>query len=34
MGEELALRAVFGSTQTQQRRRGAAGADAPGPDLA
>ncbi|MCA2212728.1 aminotransferase-like domain-containing protein [Jidongwangia harbinensis] len=35
MGEELALRAVFGPTgQTRQRRRGAAGADAPGPDLA
>ena len=33
MEQELAMRAVFGPT-TAQRRRGHAGADAPGPDLA
>jgi DNA-binding transcriptional MocR family regulator len=35
MEQELAMRAVFGpATAGAQRRRGAAGADAPGPDLA
>lgn len=33
MGQELAMRAVFGATG-HQHRRGQAGADAPGPDLA
>jgi hypothetical protein len=33
MEQDLAMRAVFGPT-TPPRRRGSAGADAPGPDLA